>query len=118
MTLKTMVLAALTVLAASDASAQAVGTQFRPPNLSGVYQCIRGCSGTRLARIVARGWQLSLINEIGQAANGWIDWPGHMWIPALAEGAVYSPDGFTIQFDRGRVWVLVNPEPIPGLRPY
>src|ERR1700755_3242405 len=115
MTLKTMVLTALVVLAASDALAQAVGTQFRPPNLSGVYQCIRGCSGTRLARIVARGWQLSLINEIGQPANGWTDWPGHMWIPALAEGEVYSPDGFTIQFDRGRVWVLVNPEPIPGL---
>jgi hypothetical protein len=118
MTWKMIVLAALTALAAGDASAQAVGSQFRAPNLSGVYQCVRSCSGTRLARIVARGWQLSLINEIGQAANAWIDWPGHIWIPALSEGAVYSPDGFTIQFDRGTVWVLIDPEPIPGFEHY
>ena len=117
-TRKMIVLAALTASAASDASAQAVGAQFWAPNLSGVYQYVRSCSGTRLARIAVRGWQLALINEIGQAANAWIDWPGHIWIPASSEGAVYSPDGFTVQFDRGTVWVLIDPEPISRFQHY
>ena len=28
------------------------------------------------------------------------------------------PDGFTIQFSRGTVWVLTEPQPIPGSAPY
>lgn len=114
MTLKMIVLATLGALAATEASAQPVGTQFRAPDLSGVYRCVHSCSGAGLGRIVAHGWELFLTNEIGQAFKAWIDWPGHIWIPALNEGAVYSPDGYTIQFSRGSVWVLVDPEPIPG----
>ena len=118
MTLKMIVLATLGAIATTDASAQAVGTQSWVPNLSGLYRCVRNCSGARLGHIVAYGWELYLTNEIGQATKAWIDWPGHIWIPALNEGAVYSPDGYTIQFSRGAVWVLVDPEPIPGSARY
>ena len=112
---KTMALAALIALVAADASAQAIAThdRFSAPNLSGVYRCVRNCAGGGLGRITAYGWSLTLTNELGQATRAWIDWPGHIWVPALNEGAVYSPDGFTIQFERGRVWVLVDPE-LPG----
>jgi hypothetical protein len=115
---KTMALATLIALMACDASAQAIGTQGRAPNLSGLYQCVRNCAGASLARITANGWNLVLTNEFGQTTKAWIDWPGHIWVPALNEGAVYSPDGFTIQFSRGTVWVLTEPQPIPGSAPY
>jgi hypothetical protein len=98
---KTMALATLIALVACDASAQAIGTQDRVPNLSGLYRCVRNCAGASLARITAYGWNLLLTNELGQTTKAWIDWPGHIWMPALNEGAVYSPDGFTIQFNRG-----------------
>jgi hypothetical protein len=38
--------------------------------------------------------------------------PGHIWAQYWNEGAVYSPDGMTIQFDRGSVWQRIIPEPI------
>jgi hypothetical protein len=113
-----VVLALLTVLAGTDTSAQAAGTQSWAPNLSGLYRCVHSCAGPRLARVVARGWQLTLTVENGETTRAWIDWPGHIWVPALNEGAVYSADGFTIQFERGSVWVLVDPEPIPGSTGY
>jgi hypothetical protein len=59
----------------------------------------------------AHGWQLTVTNELGQTLKAWIDWPGRIWVPALNEGAFYSPDGFTIQFNGGTVWVLVEPGP-------
>jgi len=59
---------------------------------------------------VQHGWDLTLTNEIGQVSKAWINRPGHIWMSALNESAVYSPDGFTIQFSHGSVWVLVNPE--------
>lgn len=116
--LKIITLAALGALAATGASAQAVGTQFWPPDLSGLYRCVHGCRGDRLGRITARGWELVLMRETGEVFRAWIDRPGHIWVPALNEGAVYSPDGFTVQFDHGSVWVLVDPEPIPGSAGY
>ena len=115
---KTMALATLIALVACDASAQAIGTQDRVPNLSGLYRCVRNCAGASLARITAYGWNLLLTNELGQTTKAWIDWPGHIWVPALNEGAVYSPDGFTIQFNRGSVWVLTDPQPLPGSARY
>ena len=108
---KTMALATLIALVACDASAQAIGTQDRVPNLSGLYRCVRNCAGASLARITAYGWNLLLTNELGQTTKAWIDWPGHIWI-------VYSPDGFTIQFNRGSVWVLTDPQPLPGSARY
>jgi len=115
---KTMALASLFALGACDASAQAIGTQSWVPNLSGVYRCVRYCAGGGSGRITAYGWNLILTNELGQATRAWIDRPGHIWVPALNEGAVYSPDGFTIQFSSGAVWVLIDPQPIPGSAPY
>jgi hypothetical protein len=114
MTLKAIGMATLIGLTATSASAQAVGTQSWAPNLSGLYRCVHNCAGAGLVRITARGWELLVSNELGQTSRAWIDRPGHIWIPALNEGAVYSPDGFTIQFGRGTVWVLVDPQPIPG----
>jgi hypothetical protein len=66
---KTMALATLIALVACDASAQAIGTQERAPNLSGP-------AGASLARITAYGRNLILTNELGQTTKAWIDWPG------------------------------------------
>src|SRR5260370_17995364 len=118
MTTKTIALAAAIALAAVDASAQAAGTQSWAPNLSGLYRCVHNCAGSGLARVTAYGWNLTLTNELGQTSRAWIDWPGHIWVPALNAGAVYSPDGFTIQFNRGTVWVLIEPHPFPGSTGY
>src|SRR6516165_1334260 len=82
--------------------------------LSGQFQCIAGCAGVvGPAFITQNGWDLNLVNEIGQPSRAWIDWPGHIWVQNWNEGAVYSADGMTIQFDNGTVWaknvILVVP---------
>ena len=74
--------------------------------LSGQFQCVAGCAaglpGT--AFITQNGWDLNLVNELGQPSRAWIDYPGHIWVQSWNEGAVYSPDQMTIQFDNGTVW--------------
>jgi hypothetical protein len=83
--------------------------------LSGQFQCIAGCAGGIVgpAFVTQNGWDLNVVNEIGQPSRAWIDWPGHIWVQSWNEGAVYSADGMTIQFDNGTVWaksvVLVVP---------
>lgn len=101
----------LTALAASGASAQQV------LNLSGRFRCVQGCVGTGPAYVTQNGWDLNLVNEAGQPSRAWVDWPGHIWAQYWNQGAVYSPDGMTIQFDRGSVWVrdLAPPPPPPPL---
>jgi hypothetical protein len=47
---------------------------------------------------------MRLVNEAGAPARAWIDHPGHIWVQSWGEGAVYSPDGMTIQFEHGAVW--------------
>jgi hypothetical protein len=84
------------------------------PGLSGQFQCIAGCAGVAgPAFVTQNGWDLNLVNEIGQPSRAWIDWPGHIWVQSWNEGAVYSVDGMTIQFDNGTVWaksvILVVP---------
>ena len=84
------------------------------PGLSGQFQCIAGCAGVGgPAFVTQNGWDLNLVNEIGQPSRAWIDWPGHIWVQSWNEGAVYSSDGMTIQFDNGTVWaknvILVVP---------
>jgi len=104
--------------------AQAVVTPIIPVtapgqvlNVSGQFQCIQGCAGgvPGLAFVTQNGWQLNLVNELGQPTRAWIDWPGHIWAQSWNEGAVYSPDGMTIQFDNGTVWQrsLQVLQPIP-----
>lgn len=97
--------------------APAVQTVVAPPvviapasgqvlNVSGQFQCVEGCAGGLAgpAFVTQNGWDLNLVNEVGQPTRAWIDWPGHIWAQSWNEGAVYSPDGMTIQFDNGTVW--------------
>ena len=76
------------------------------PDLSGQFRCVQGClTGLpALARVTQNGWELDLVNEASGPSRAWIDWPGHIWAERWNEGAIYSPDGMTIQFDRGTVW--------------
>jgi hypothetical protein len=84
--------------------------------LSGQFQCIQGCAGGAAgpAFVTQNGWDLNIVNEIGQPSRAWIDYPGHIWVQNWNEGAVYSPDQMTIQFDNGTVWsknvILVVPQ--------
>jgi hypothetical protein len=75
-------------------------------NVSGQFQCVQGCAGglPGTAFVTQNGWDLNLINELGQPSRAWIDRPGHIWAQNWNEGAVYSSDGMTIQFDNGAVW--------------
>ncbi len=76
-------LAALSVLAATDvAEAQGV-------DLSGQYRCIRNCKGPGPIFVTQHGWDLNLVNEVGQPSRAWIDWPGHIWAQSWEEGAVF-----------------------------
>jgi hypothetical protein len=109
MTARHFALIALSALAATSASAQSIGTQRSPPDLAGLYRCVRNCAGVGPAQISQRGWDLFLTNENGQTAQAWIAWPGHIKSQSWDDCAVYSPNGFTIQFNRGAVWVLVDP---------
>lgn len=90
--------ALVAALAGPGASAQQV------LNLSGQFRCVQNCLGPGPTYVTQNGW-----------ARAWIDWPGHIWSQSWNEGAVYSPDGMVIQFDRGSVWVR-NLEPPPPAR--
>jgi hypothetical protein len=100
-------------------AAPAVQTVAAPvvgQGLSGQFQCIQGCTAPSIgpAFVTQNGWDLNLVNEVGQPSRAWIDYPGHIWVQSWNEGAVYSPDGLTIQFDNGTVWakniILVLPQ--------
>jgi len=98
---------AATVLAASLTGASAQSAQFL--NLTGQFQCVRLCLAgpPALAYLTQADWQLNLVNEAGVPSRGWIDYPGHIWVVAWNEGAFYSPDGMTIEFNNGTVWQRV-----------
>jgi hypothetical protein len=114
----------LTTLVATDASAQWV-------NLTGQYRCVQVCqlnpalpayvapNGSYLqqvgpAYVTQNGWNLNLVNEVGVPSRAWIDYPGHIWAENWGEGAIYSPDGLTIQFDRsGTIWRRELPVFVP-----
>jgi len=85
---------------------QTVPTPVAGQGLSGQFQCVQGCAGgtAGTAFVTQNGWDLNLVNEIGQPSRAWIDYPGHIWVRNWDEGAVYSSDGMTIQFDNGAVW--------------
>src|SRR5262249_27351217 len=73
-----MVLSAIAVSAAAiatDASAQGV-------NLTGPYRCVAGCLSARpgLAFVTQNGWELNLVNEVGEPSRGWVDYPGRLWV--------------------------------------
>ena len=109
MKMRLLVAAAVIAFAATDASAQAY--------LSGQYRCVQGCvaGSPGPAFVTQNGWDLNLVNEVGAPSRAWIDRPGHIWAEYWDEGAVFSPDGMTIQFDRGTVWERdLGPPPPPA----
>ena len=57
-----------------------------------------------------------LVNEVGEPSRGWVDYPGRLWIARANLGAIYSPDGMTIQFDNGTIWQRAPEAPPPPLR--
>ena len=91
---------ALAALAVTAASAQVQGV-----SLNGKYRCVAFCGAAgRSAIVTQNGWDFNVVTNSGQASRGWVDWPGHIWIDRLQQGAVYSPDGNRIQFDSGTIW--------------
>ncbi len=93
-----VIVAALGCMTASPADAQGV-------NLTGRYVCVN-CPAPRpkIGFITQSGWNLNLVNEAGESSRGYVDYPGRIWAPDWNQGAMVSPDGMTIQFDRGSVW--------------
>ncbi len=108
----TPVAALLAAVIAGPASAQ-----IEVANLTGRYRCVDLCKPgfeNNPAFVTQFGLDLNLADEAGVAARAWVDRPGHIWVDVWQEGAIYSPDGLTIQFDRGRVWRReVEPPPRP-----
>ena|ERR1700683_813249 len=110
--------AALIAMTSTDASAQVL-------NLSGPYRCVQGCVEGLIdqpAFITQNDWDLRLVNEAGMPFRAWIDRPGHIWVDSWHEGAIYSADGMTVQFDRGAVWqrdiaALTPLVPVPSAVP-
>jgi hypothetical protein len=94
----------LGILAAGSA-ANSVSAQTAV-NLSGTYRCMQGC-GSSLegkAYVTQNGRDLNIVTETGVAVQAWFDVftpTTRIWMEALHQGAVYSPDGMTIQFDQG-----------------
>jgi hypothetical protein len=106
------VLAALALsvtLTAFSASAQGV-------NLTGAWQCVALCFGPPggIAFITQYDWDLNVL--AGVPSRAWIDHPGHIWFEIGRQGAIYSPDGLTIQFNSGTIWQRALEVPPPPLR--
>jgi hypothetical protein len=101
-------IAMATVVVATDASAQYI-------NLTGRYRCVANCIAPpgSFAFITQNGWDLNVVNDVGEPSRAWLDHPGRIWIERANQGAVYSPDGFTIQFDRGTIWERAPELPPP-----
>ena len=87
-------------LAANSVSAQTA------VNLSGTYRCMQGCvpGFEGRAYVTQNGRDLNIVTESAVAVQAWFDVftpTTRIWMEALHQGAVYSPDGMTIQFDQG-----------------
>jgi len=101
------------MMAVTAASAQGV-------DLSGQFRCVQVCAPGlqgQPAFVTQNGWNLNLLNEAGEPSRAWIDWSGHIWADNWHEGALYSTDGMTIQFDRGTIWQRDLGEPAPAPAP-
>ena len=102
----------LVALVATDASAQVQGV-----DLNGQYQCVAACLGApgSFAYVTQYGWQLNVVDDAGQPSRAYVDYPGRIWVYRANQGAIYSPDGMTIQFDGGTIWqrALELPPPPP-----
>jgi hypothetical protein len=102
------------------AAAAANGASAQPAvSLTGNYRCVQGCVPgleDKPAFVTQNGWDLNLVTEAGVPIRAWFDWyapANRIWMETLQQGAVYSPDGMTIQFDRGTVWLRhTEPDPV------
>jgi hypothetical protein len=114
-------IAVLAALAPAGASAQSI-------NLTGMYRCVQDCrpgfEGAP-AYVTQNGDNLNLVNEAGEPARAWPDWSApasRIWVDGWDQGAVFSPDAMTIQFDNGKLWRrdlgLPPPPPPPRVRVY
>jgi hypothetical protein len=94
-------IALLAVLLPINASAQVQGI-----DLNGRYQCVLLCLGAPggPAFITQNGWELNVLNDAGEPSRAWVNYPGRIWVDRANQGAIYSPDGLTIQFDSGTIW--------------
>jgi hypothetical protein len=103
------VIAMAAALGVTEAAAQVQGV-----NLNGRYRCTAQCLGApgSFAFVTQNGWELNVVNDAGVASRAWVDYPGRIWILQANQGAIYSPDGFRIQFDRGTIWERA-PEVLP-----
>jgi hypothetical protein len=108
------VIALLAAFTTTDVSAQEV-------NLTGRWLCVAQCVGTpgSFAFITQNRWEMNMVNETGQSSRAWVNYPGRIWVDRANQGAIYSPDGLTIQFDRGEIWQRAPelPPPPPLLLP-
>jgi hypothetical protein len=98
----------------------AASAQVQGVNLNGRYQCLALCFGPPggVAVVTRYGWQLNVVNEAGVPSRGWVDYPGRIWLEQYGLGALYTPDGLRIQFDRGTVWQrILDVVPPPPLVP-
>ncbi|HEY1980751.1 MAG TPA: hypothetical protein VGH13_11740 [Xanthobacteraceae bacterium] len=107
------ILSAVAVLA----SLYAVDASAQNANLTGRWQCRALCLGPigSYAFITQNGWDLNVLNDVGEPSRAWIDYPGHIWVDRSGQGAIFSPDGFTLQFDRGAIWQRVPDGLLPGM---
>ena len=92
----------LAVFLATEASAQMV-------NLTGKYRCVQECGPGLVghpAYVTQNEWDLNVLSQAGNSSRAWVDWfsPSRIWVENWNQGAVYSPDGMIIQFDRGMIW--------------
>jgi hypothetical protein len=96
----------------------ASGASAQNANLNGRWQCMALCAGPPggFAFITQNGWDLNVLNDAGVPSRAWIDYPGHMWVERANQGALFSPDGFTLQFDRGTIWQRAPEMPPPFLQ--
>ncbi len=97
------------------ASFYAVDASAQNANLSGRWQCMALCLGPPggFAFITQNGWDMNILNDVGESSRAWIDYPGHIWIDRSNQGAIFSPSGFTLQFDRGTIWQRAPDMPPP-----
>lgn len=66
-------LVALSAFAATNAAAQGA-------NFTGEYRCVQNCAGSGPAYVTQNGWDLNLVNELGQPSRAWIDFDnGAVW---------------------------------------
>jgi len=102
-----LIIGLVAALGATESSAQSI-------NLTGIYTCVQMCRGNLPARITQNGPELNLLTESGVPSRAWPDWfapANRIWVDALNESAVFSPDGMLVQFDNGTIWRRGLPPP-------